>query len=187
MVDTATSATGIDETGIDRRDRLHGSAIIAAVKAAGVGIVVSVPDITTSEGLLRPLANDRSMQLVRICKEDEGVAICLGLAYCGKRALLLIQNTGFLDSINALRGIAVEYGEPICLMIGLLARDRDKAPSESRRLGIRIVEPILDALGIDHHLIENDADVALIQPAIEAAYAKSRPLALLIGQIPEAA
>jgi sulfopyruvate decarboxylase TPP-binding subunit len=187
MVDTATSETGIDETGIDRQDRLRGSAIIAAVKASGVGIVVSVPDITTSEGLLRPLANDTSMQLVRICKEDEGVAICLGLAYCGKRALLLIQNTGFLDSINALRGIAVEYGEPICLMIGLLARDRDKAPSESRRLGIRIVEPILDAMGIDHHLIENDADVALIQPAIEAGYARSRPLALLIGQIPEAA
>jgi sulfopyruvate decarboxylase subunit alpha len=182
MVDTATS-----ETGIDRRDRLRGSAIIAAVKASGVGIVVSVPDITTSEGLLRPLANDTSMQLVRICKEDEGVAICLGLAYCGKRALLLIQNTGFLDSINALRGIAVDYGEPICLMIGLLARDRDRKPSESRRLGIRIVEPILDAMGIDHHLIENDADVALIQPAIEAAYARSRPLALLIGQIPEAA
>ena len=111
MVDTATSVTGIDEAGIDRQVRLRGSAIIAAVKAAGVGIVVSVPDITTSEGLLRPLASDTSMQLVRICKEDEGVAICLGLAYCGKRALLLIQNTGFLDSINALRGIAVEYGE----------------------------------------------------------------------------
>jgi hypothetical protein len=40
MVDTATSETGIDETGIDRQDRLRGSAIIAAVKASGVGIVV---------------------------------------------------------------------------------------------------------------------------------------------------
>jgi sulfopyruvate decarboxylase subunit alpha len=182
MAEPASSVTSIDGP-----DRLRGSAIIAAVKASGIDFVVSVPDITTSEGLLRPLANDPAVTLVRICKEDEGVAICLGLAFCGKRALLLIQNTGFLDSINALRGIAVEYGEPICLMIGLLARDRDRPPRESRRLGIRIVEPILDAMGIDHHLIETDADVALIQPAIEAAYARSRPLALLIGQSPEAA
>jgi sulfopyruvate decarboxylase subunit alpha len=179
MSKPATSETGVD--------RLRGSAIVAAVKASGISFVVSVPDITTSEGLLRPLANDPAVTLVRVCKEDEGVAICLGLAYCGKRALLLIQNTGFLDSINALRGIAVDYGEPICLMIGLLGRDRDRAPRESRRLGIRIVEPILDAMGIDHHLIESDAAVALIQPALEAAYARSRPLALLIGQIPEAA
>jgi sulfopyruvate decarboxylase subunit alpha len=180
-------AKAASETSVDRQDRLRGSAIIAAIKASGIDHVVSVPDITTSEGLLRPLAEDPTITLVRVCKEDEGVAICLGLAYCGKRALLLIQNTGFLDSINALRGIAVEYGEPICLMIGLLARDRDRPPSQSRRLGIRICEPILDAMGIDHHLIESDADVALIQPAIAAAYETSRPLALLIGRSPEAA
>ena len=32
-----------------------GSEIIAAIKAAGVEFVVSVPDIVTSEGLLWPL------------------------------------------------------------------------------------------------------------------------------------
>src|SRR5471030_2198209 len=87
MAEPASSVTSVDGP-----DRLRGSAIIAAVKASGIDFVVSVPDITTSEGLLRPLANDPAVTLVRICKEDEGVAICLGLAYCGKRALLLIQN-----------------------------------------------------------------------------------------------
>jgi sulfopyruvate decarboxylase TPP-binding subunit len=49
---------------------------------------------------------------------------------------------------------------------------------------VRIVEPILDAMGIPHHLINTDDDVAKISPAIELAYAKSQPVALLIGRRP---
>lgn len=67
-----------------------------------------MPDITTSEGLLRPLAREKSPRLIRVCKEDEGIGICAGLAHCNKRGLLLIQQTGMLDSINAMRGVAVE-------------------------------------------------------------------------------
>ena len=86
---------------------LSGAKIIAAVKQAGIEFVLSVPDITTSEGLLRPITHDRDLRLVRVCKEDECIGIAAGLAYCGKRALVLIQHTGLLDSINALRGVAV--------------------------------------------------------------------------------
>jgi hypothetical protein len=52
---------------------------------------------------------------------------------------------------------------------------------------VRIIEPILEAMGIPHHLINDDADVAKIAPAIEDAYAASHPLALLIGRRPSAA
>ena len=58
---------------------LRGSGIIAEIKASRIEFVISVPDITTSEGLLRPLAQASSPRLIRICKEDEGVAICGGL------------------------------------------------------------------------------------------------------------
>ena len=35
---------------------LHGSGIISAVKASRIEFIVSLPDITTSSGLLAPLA-----------------------------------------------------------------------------------------------------------------------------------
>ena len=92
---------------------LSGESIIREIKSSGIQFVISVPDITTSEGLLRPLAKLSDPKLVRICKEDEGVAICAGLSFTGKRGLLLIQQTGLLDSINAIRGNAVEYQLPI--------------------------------------------------------------------------
>ena len=171
-------------TGEQAKAELHGANIIAAIKASGVEFVLSVPDIVTSAGLLRPIANDPSLRLVRVCKEDECIGIASGLSYCDKRALALIQYTGFLDSINAIRGIAVEYAQPICMMIGLLGHDPYVTPRNSPRYGVRIIEPILDAMGIPHHLINEDADVAKIKPAIEGAYAKSFPVALLIGRRP---
>ena len=165
--------------------KLDGGGIIAAIKASGIDYVLSVPDITTSAGLLAPIAKDKDLRLIRVCKEDECIGIATGLAYSGKRALTLIQHTGFLDSINAIRGVGVEYKQPICMMIGLLQHDPEKAPKESPRYGVRIVEPILDDMGIAHHLIGVDADVAQIKPAIDKAYAESHPVAFLIGRSPK--
>jgi sulfopyruvate decarboxylase subunit alpha len=169
---------------VETGSKLSGAGIIAAIKASSVEYVLSVPDITTSSGLLAPIARDKDFRLIRVCKEDECIGIATGLAYSGRRSLTLIQHTGFLDSINAIRGVAVEYKQPICMMIGLLQHDPDFAPRESPRYGVRIVEPILDDMGIAHHLLNVDADVAQIRPAIDDAYAGSHPVAFLVARSP---
>jgi len=174
QAETAPSATAT----------LTGRDIIREIVASGVEFVVSVPDITTSEGLLRPLAKTTKPRLIRVCKEDEGIGICAGLAYTGKRALLLIQHTGLLDSINAVRGVAVEYALPICMMVGLLEKEPGVPPRQSKRYGVRIVEPVLEAMGIPYHEIETDADIGKIKPAIEDAYAGSHPVVMLVGRRP---
>ena len=168
----------------DDKIELKGSGIIAAIKASGIEFILSVPDIVTSGGLLRPIARDPELKLIRVCKEDECIGIASGLSYCDKRALTLIQHTGFLDSINAIRGVAVEYGQPICMMIGLLQHDPYTTPRNSPRYGVRIIEPICDAMGIPHHFLSQDADLSKIKPAIDKAYAESSPVALLIGRRP---
>jgi sulfopyruvate decarboxylase TPP-binding subunit len=165
---------------------LQGGGIIAALKASGIEYVLALPDIVTSSGLLAPIARDKDFRLIRVCKEDECIGIASGLSYADKRALILIQYTGFLDSLNAIRGVAVEYKQPICMMVGLLGHDPDKAPRASPRYGVRIIEPILDDMGIAHDLIGVDADIAKIQPAIERAYRESAPVTLLIGRRPQA-
>jgi sulfopyruvate decarboxylase subunit alpha len=163
---------------------LNGSAIIAAIKASRIEYVLSVPDIVTSSGLLAPIAQDKNLRLIRVCKEDECIGIACGLAYSDKRALILFQHTGFLDSINAIRGVAVEYKQPICMMVGLLQHDPELAPRASPSYGVRIVEPILDDMGIAYHVINTDSDIGKIGPSIDAAYRESRPVALLIARSP---
>jgi sulfopyruvate decarboxylase subunit alpha len=161
---------------------LSGAGIFDQIRTSGVEFVISVPDITTAAGLLTRLEKSDAPRLVRVCKEDEGVGICAGLAHTGKRALLLIQQTGMLDSINAIRGVAVEYSLPVCMMVGLLDKEPDVRPKDSTRYGVRIVEPILEAMGIAYHEIESEADVPKIKPAIDEAYAQSKPVVILIGQ-----
>src|SRR5690348_14290926 len=99
---------------------LDGRRLNAAPKARGLGYVLALPDIVTSSGLLSPIARDEDFRLIRVCKEDECIGIASGLSYADKRALILIQYTGFLDSLNAIRGVGVEYKQPICMMVGLL-------------------------------------------------------------------
>jgi sulfopyruvate decarboxylase subunit beta len=159
-----------------------GAALIAALHAAGIGFVAAVPDIVTSEGLLWPISRDARFRLIRLCKEDEGVSICTGLAFTGHRAVLLMQQTGLLDSINAIRAIAVEYSQPVCMVVGLQGKEPDAPPARSARYGVRIVPPILEAMGIDHIFIEGPGDEAALASAIERAYAEARPLVALVGR-----
>ena len=88
---------------------IQGMNIQAALHEARVEFVVALPDIVTCDELLWPIAREDNFRLVNVCKEDEGVSICAGLSYAGKRAILLMQHTGFLDSINAIRVMAMDY------------------------------------------------------------------------------
>ena len=163
---------------------LQGALIIDAIKQAHIDYVLSVPDLHTSNGLLKPIAQDKELKLIRTCKEDETLGIAAGLSYGDKRALILIQWTGFLYAMNAIRAMACDQSMPMCMMIGLLGKEPDVPSRQSARFGVRVVEPMLETLGIAYHRIDKDADVASIAPAIEQAYAQPKPIAFLIERRP---
>ncbi len=166
----------------DRHAGPTGAAITAVLKAARVEFVAALPDIVTSDGLLWPISRDPAFRLVRLCKEDEGVSICTGLAFAGRRAVLMMQQTGLMDSLNAIRAIAVEYEQPVCMIVGLQGKEPDVAAEASARYGVRIVGPVLDAMGIDRIALDTEDDVAGLGLAIERAYARSRPVVALVGR-----
>ena len=163
---------------------LTATAIKNEFKRAGIHFVVALPDRVTSHYLLKGLIADPEYKVVQVCKEDEGVSICSGLYAAGHKSVLMMQYTGFLDSINSIRGIAVEGKFPVCIIVGLLGKEPDVAPSESKKYGVKIIEPICDVMGIEHCLIERDADAPKITAAIEKSYGSSSPSAILIGREP---
>ncbi|MDE0308799.1 MAG: thiamine pyrophosphate-binding protein [Acidiferrobacterales bacterium] len=172
---------------IDIRAIVKGSSIISALDQAGVRTVVALPDIVTCSGLLWPLSKHSNFRLISVCKEDEGVSICAGLSYCNQRSALLIQHTGFLDSINAIRVIAVEYQLPIVMLVGLQGMEPDgRDPSESAQFGVRIVQPICEAMNLTTHLLNDYASVGTLSAGIGRAYELSQPVVFLIAQHPSA-
>jgi sulfopyruvate decarboxylase subunit beta len=163
-----------------------GKEIIDAIKKAGVEFIISVPDIVTSDGLLWPISKDPDLKLVRVCKEDEGVSICAAMSYSNTRALLLMQQTGLMDSLNAIRAIGMDYQLPVCMMVGLQGKEPHLKPAQSAAYGVRIIEPVLGAMNIPYRLIEEPADVAHIAADIEQAYRTSSTYCFLIGRPPTA-
>ena len=163
---------------------LSADAIKSQFKRAGIRFVVALPDRVTSHYLLKGLIADPEFKVVQVCKEDEGVSICSGLYAAGHKSVFMMQYTGFLDSINAIRGVAVEGHFPVCMVVGLLGKEPDVAPTQSKKYGVKISEPSLDVMGITHHLIERDADANQIGPVIDKSFATSSPSAILIGREP---
>lgn len=164
---------------------VRGAEIIAAIKRSGISTVVALPDIVTSDHLLWPISRDPELHLIRVCKEDEGVSICSGLGYAGVPALLLMQHTGLMDSLNCIRGVAVEYEFGLCSIVGLQGMEPDRMPPQSDKYGVRIVEPVLDAMGIEHARLTLRGDEAHIPPAFQKARSSKRPFIFLVTRSPE--
>ncbi|HUK41973.1 MAG TPA: hypothetical protein VLX11_13035 [Candidatus Acidoferrales bacterium] len=163
---------------------LKAADIIGEIKKAGIHFIVALPDRVTSHFLLKTMLRDPDFKVVQVCKEDEGISICSGLFAAGHRSLMMMQYTGLLDSVNSLRGVAVEGENPVCMLVGLLGKEPGVAPTASKKFGVKIIEPILDAMGIEHHWVETSADTPKIIPAIQKAYDTVKPMALLVGREP---
>ncbi len=163
---------------------IKGASIIQAFADARIQSVVALPDIVTCETVLWPISTQSQFMLIPVCKEDEGVSICASLSYCNHRAVLLIQHTGFLDSINAIRAIAVEYQLPVVMVVGLQGAEPDIHPSKSGKVGIRALGPICDALGLQHTTIADEQSAGLITDWINAAYTESSARVIFLPQPP---
>jgi hypothetical protein len=50
---------------------------------------------------------------------------------------------------------------------------------------VRIVEPLLDAMGVDHARLGVRGDEARIAPAFDRAWERSRPCIFLVTRTPE--
>ena len=173
------------DAGINAVKLPSGQAITAALKKAGIEFIISVPDIVTSDGLLWPISKDPDFKLVRVCKEDEGVSICGAMSYNNTRALLLMQQTGLMDSLNAIRAIGVDYQLPICMMVGLQGKEPELKSAESSSYGVRIIQPILDAMQINYRVIEEPEDVQHICEDVESAYRSSSIFVFIIARSPD--
>jgi sulfopyruvate decarboxylase subunit beta len=177
MADAATRATAAD-------DPIRGATVIGALKAAGVEIVVALPDLETCEKLLWPIRSDPDLRLIQVCKEDEGISICAALSYCDKRAIMSMQHTGFLDSINAIHHIPVNYDLPVIMIVGLQGLEAGQPPAEADRPDIRFVIPALEAMGLGYSMLDREKDAAALTATIGECYATSKPHVFLFGRRP---
>ena len=178
-------------------DPLPRAAVLhAALVDLGVTHVLGLPD-NGSAALFDLLARDPALALLTVTREGEAFAIASGLWLGGKQPVVLIQNTGLLESGDSLRGTAARMGVPLLCLIGYrgYARmtthsiDPHQHPPDRHALtrndldsAALHTEPTLDAWGIPYHHYHTDRDAPVVAEAFAQAHHEERPIAVLLTQ-----
>ena len=151
----------------------------ALLRTAGVRQVAIVPDAGHAR-LIKLCEKDRSMRVVRLTTEEEGVALLAGAWLGGEKGVLLMQSSGVGNCINMLTlPIACQF--PL-LMLVTMRGDRGEFNPAQSPMG-NATQAVLEALGVIVKRADNAADVPeMVSGALRLAFNTYRPIALLIGQ-----
>src|ERR1700675_484699 len=90
--------------------------VIAGLKAAGVSVVCYLPYSLLKE-LYPALDADPGIRTVRVTNEGEGAAICGGVFLSGKRAALVMENSGLRAATEHLARLGLGAGIPVIMLM----------------------------------------------------------------------
>lgn len=152
--------------------------IYDALRACDITIMSALPE-TWLVHLIRMAEDDPHTTLVRLAKEEEGVGISAGAHLAGAKSAMLMQNHGFLQSINGIVSLARLYRIPLLMLISHRGEFGERDPWQTE--GGSVTEALLNALSIPHARLEEPAHVARrIRKAQTLAESSLKPVALLL-------
>ena len=158
--------------------RDNSKAVYKGIKDANVRFITALPE-TWLVYLLQLADDDPEMCLVEVAKEEEAIGIAAGAHFASKPHVLLMQNHGFLASINGVVSLAMLYRVPLTMLIALRGHWGEPYPWHTQG-GIH-TEPILRALGLPFDYARDPAKVGKqIKEAVTFANSSLSPVALLL-------
>lgn len=152
--------------------------VFGALKACGVRIMSALPE-TWLVHLIRLAEDDPDVTLVRLAKEEEGVGVSMGAHLAGVPSAMLMQNHGFLASVNGIVSGAQLYRIPLLMLITDRGTFGERDPWQTEGGGV--TEAVLAALRIPVARLDDPSRVRVrVQHAHTLAYSSNRPVALLL-------
>lgn len=156
---------------------LRPETLIEEFKKNGVTHIITIPDSETNY-LYELMLDQDWLDVVPVSREGETMGVALGLNVAGKVPVCLIQNTGMMESGDSIRGMALDTGFPLVMVIGYRGwTRRGKTPDTAATY----TEPFLNAFRINYYLVEHDADGDRISEAFDEARSTNRPVVVLVG------
>ena len=127
--------------------------VVEGLKEAGVTLVACLPDSWMWE-VYHQVSQDKHFKTVPVCNEGEGVAICAGAWAGGKKAVMLMENSGLRVASEALGRLG---GLPVMMFMGYRGDIGDgnwwAVPIGST------TEPMLNALKIPYAMVTDEGEI----------------------------
>ena len=154
-------------------------ATITGLKRAGVSVACYLPD-----SLFRPLYPaldaDPDIRTIPVTNEGEGAAICGGVFLSGKRAVLVMENSGLRASVEPLARMGLGAGIPVVMLMsyrGEMGENNWWAVPH----GITM-EPVLQALRIPYRVVRDQSEIEqAVVDAYHLAYSSYYHVAVALG------
>lgn len=159
-------------TSMTPTDRLY-----ETLKSTGLDFFVSVPCKLLGE-LIDRLAADASIVYTPVSREEEGMGLACGAHLAGRRPAVVMQNSGFGNSVNAVLSLLNYYQVPVVFVVS--HRGSPGEPIEAQKMmGSAIVE-LLRVANVVCVEVPGQAALDRVKPAIEQARREGRSVALLL-------
>ncbi|MEV0730595.1 thiamine pyrophosphate-binding protein [Polymorphospora sp. NPDC050346] len=138
------------------------------------------PFFGTPCGILAPLYDQlgTAADLWTVPREDNAVGVAAGAAMTGKSPVVLMQNSGLGQSVNAIASLVVPYQIPMLLIVSMRGVPPDFT-TENLVMG-RLTEPLLNGAGIPAVHLRADSLGAQADWARDLVVERRRPAALLV-------
>ena len=153
--------------------------IVNALKKQGITHAVGVPD-NGSARIYERLRAEPDIEVITVTREGEAFAIASGLYVGGKQPVIIIQNTGFLEAGDAIRGTVVNMQVPVVIFIGYRGYHNRDAEGQWIDSVATFLEPTLKAWRLPYEMLETEADIGCIARAFTKAEATSLPAVILL-------
>ncbi|MBN2228998.1 MAG: sulfopyruvate decarboxylase subunit alpha [Candidatus Thorarchaeota archaeon] len=131
--------------------------------------------------LIDALANQQEISYIPATREDEAVGIASGVAFGGKRAFVIMQNSGFATIGDALTSLAQLYKLPMLLIVSWRGLEPDRDFPEHSIMG-NITEETLDAYQVPYWILSEEEWQDVMKESLSKMNETSRPVALLVKQ-----
>jgi sulfopyruvate decarboxylase subunit alpha len=152
--------------------------IYDGLKESDIRLLSALPE-TWLVHLIRLADEDPEMILVRLAKEEEGVGVSAGAHFAGVKSAMLMQNHGFLASINGIVSFAHLYKIPLLMLISYRGSFGERDPWQTQ--GGNVTEPLLRSLAIPYVFLDGlDRVKKRIRQAQTLAESSLQPVALLL-------
>ena len=153
--------------------------IVDALKKQNITHAVGVPD-NGSARIYELLRADQEIEVITVTREGEAFAIAAGLYVGGKKPVIIIQNTGFLESGDAIRGTVINMQVPVVVLIGYRGYHNRDADGKWVDSVAAFLEPTLKAWNLPYYFLESDDDLFSIEWAYRKSAETSLPAAVLL-------
>jgi sulfopyruvate decarboxylase subunit alpha len=169
--------------------------VLRELRKQAVSHVIGLPD-NSSAALFSILAAEGDPRLIKVTREGEAFAVAAGLWLGGKTPVVLIQNTGLLESGDSFRGTVLRMRVPLVCLItyrGYAKLTRHRFPPRPEHLNAEVLsrpgldsvalmtEPTLRAWNLPFVFLHGDEDIPKIGESFSRAEELSQPVAIFLS------